>query len=192
MSDAVDAEQAAADLYASSPEAVASALAALERASLRRPVRPVPMPSADILDIFGDSPPEEIVTRFVAVVLGYPLFDPPVDTADRMEVALQAALRFGPGQPAYDLARFVRANDDPVTAVDELMRLILEADVEDPAGLDAVGQIVDVLLDAKRTHDAVVRGLGRWAFRGRYPGVIEELGNALSEAERDRIRGAGT
>jgi len=187
----VDPKRLAEQLSASAPEVVASALAELERGTLRRPVVPVPMPRAGVLDVFGDPPPEEVVTSLVAVQLDYPLFDPPADDDERMAAALEVALPFGPGQPAYEVARFVRASRDAPSAVEELMRLLLDADVEDPAGLDAVAQILDLLLEAERTHDATVLGLHRWAFRGRYVSVIEDLGAALSDAERDRIRQAG-
>ena len=147
------------------------------------------MPGAGVLDIFGHPPPEDVAAALVEVILHYPLFDPLVDTADRLAEALDVALAVG-GRPAYDVARFVRAGGDPPGAVDELMGLLLDADVEDARGLDAMGQILDVLLDARHTHDAIVRGLERWAFRGRYPEVIDELGGSLSDSDRERIRRA--
>ncbi len=188
MTDEPDPRRAAAELSTSSADTVAAALAELERAITYRPVVPVAMPDAGVLDVFGHSPPEEVVAALVEVILRYPLFDPLVDSTDRLAEALDVALAFGPGQPAYDVARFVRADDDSSGAVDELMGLLLDADVEDAHGLDAMGQILDLLLDARHTHDAVVRGLEQWAFRGRYPDVIDDLGTSLRDSDRERIR----
>jgi hypothetical protein len=187
VTDEPDPVRAAADLRASSAESVAAALAELERAIPVRPVVPVPMPDASVLDVFGDRPPDEIVTALVAVILHYPLFDPLVDNSDRLAEALEVALPLGPGQPAYDIARFVRASDDPPGAVEDLMGVLLSADLKGARGLDAMGQILDVLLDARDTHDAVVGGLVRWAFRERYLDVIDDLGTALSANDRRRI-----
>jgi hypothetical protein len=188
VTDKPDPRRAAAELSASSADTVAAALAELEGAITRRPVVPVAMPGAGVLGVFGSPPPEEIAAALIEVILHYPLFKPLVDTKDRLAEALDVALAFGPGRPAYDVARFVRAEDDPSGTVDELMFLLLDADVEDAHGLDAMGQILDVLLDARHTHDAVVRGLEQWAFRGRYSDVIDDLGTALSGSDREGIR----
>lgn len=182
-----DPGELAAELSSSSPGRISAALVRLDQAGRRRPVTAVPMPEVSLLDAFGERPPEDVVVLFVDVVLSYPLYVPWAERKDRLTTALEAALRYGPGQPAYDLARFVRASDSPATVVDELMSVILDADVEKASQLDTLSQIVDVLLDARATHAAVVRGLESWAFRGRYPTVIEQVSRALAPAERARL-----
>lgn len=189
--ESIDPRRVAVSLGSASPEEVAGALAMLDRQSLRRPPIPVRAPDVSVLQVFGDRPPEQVVTDLVAVLLGYPLFDPPLDDADRLAAALEAALPYGSGQPAYEVAKFVRSRPRPTDAVEEMMRAALDADPEDLATLDALGQIVDMLLDAKSTHQATVRGLEGWAFRGRYPEVIAEVSKALTDAERDRLRASG-
>ena len=56
------------------------------------------MPGVGVLDIFGHPPPEDVAAALVEVILHYPLFDPLVDTADRLAEALDVALAVGAGR----------------------------------------------------------------------------------------------
>ena len=185
---APDPTSMAADLRSGDPDRVTHALTVLDQAWRRRPAMPMPMPDAeDLATAFDSAVPQEVVDRFISVVQNYPLFEPPPEPAGRHIAALDAVLLYGPGQPAFDVALSIRVDDHADYAVKDVMRHLLDRPAEDATELAVVEQVLDHLLDGNSTRAAVVEGLVDWAFRGRYPDLVDRLLPQLDEGERARV-----
>ena len=185
--DALDADAIAAGLRATDPDLVTHALAALDTAWQTGQRFAVPLPSAELLDAFGDELAEDVTDRFNRVVQNYAFFTPSPEPFERHTTSVDAVLRHGPGQPVFEVAMFIRVDDNAELAVLEVMRHISHLSVESETELMVVEELLGYLLDARGTHDATVRGLASWAFRGDLPTVVDNLLPQLDDDERARV-----
>ena len=175
------------ELRSGDPDRVAHALTVLDRAWRTGVHVPLPIPAADCLEAFGDDLPEEIVDKFIGVMQSYVPFEPPPEPSGRHTTAVEAALLYGPGQPVFQVAMFIRIDETPDYVVKDVMRHVLLWPAETESELTVLEQLLGYLLDARSTHDATVDGLIGWAFSAGYPTVVDALLPQLDDAERKRV-----
>jgi hypothetical protein len=187
---APDPDTIVAELRSDNPDLVAHALEVLDTAWQTGQHSPVPLPSAESLTAFGDDLAEDVVDRFNRVVQNYVPFTPSPEPFERHTTSVDAVLRYGPGQPVFDVAMFIRVDDNAELAVQEVMRYIPNHPAETETELMVVEELLGYLLDARSTHDATVRGLTSWAFRGDYPDVVDSVLAQLDDSERARVLAA--
>lgn len=183
----IDADIINADLQSGDPARVARSLEVLDQ---DRPIGqrvPILLPSADCLAAFGDDLTEEIIDRFVRVVHNYVPFEPSPELSRRHTAAVDAILLFGPGQPVFDVAMFIRIDSSADYVTKDVMRHLSRYPVETDSELAVVEQLLGYLLDARSTHDAAVAGLANWAFHGEYSRVVDNLLPQLDSPERRRV-----
>lgn len=188
MAEEIDERSITEDLGSGDPARVDGALRRLD-AAWRVPGLPVPVPApeAECLEAFGDDLPEEVVLRFIRVVLSYPIFEPPPDPGEEHGITFDAALRYGGGQPVFEAAMGVRIDDDPAWAVPAVVKHLNRLGLESDRDLAVVEEYLGYLLDSDKTYAATVAGLEHLAFRGSYLDVLERLLPRLTPAERLKI-----
>jgi hypothetical protein len=183
----IDADTITADLHSGDPARVTRSLAVLDQ---DRPIRQhaqVPLPSANCLTAFGDDLTEETLDLFVRVVHNYVPFEPSPEPSGRHTTVVDAVLLYGPGQPVFDVAMFIRVDSSADYVTKDVMRHLSRYPRETESELAVVEQLIDYLLDGRATHDAAVNGLASWAFYGEYPQVVDNLLPQLDPAERKRV-----
>jgi hypothetical protein len=180
----IDADMITADLWSGDPARVTRALAELDQHRPPRERVAIAMPPADCLTTFGDELTEETVDRFIRVVYGFFPFEPPEELFGRHTTALDAVMLYGPGQPAFDVAMWIRVDGNADDATKAVMRHLSTYLTENDA---AVEELIAPLLDGDTTHDAAVEGLARWAFYDVYPRLVDSFLPRLTPAERQRL-----
>jgi len=188
--EAPDPRRIAADLGSGQPERIAAGLASLDLADRFRRFVPVPPPDLESLTAFGDSVPEETLTRFLNVWQNYPLFEPAPDPSEIHRTLVEAVLRYAGEQPIFQVALALRTDDIAPYAVRDVMRYLKDRDFSTSAELDRADQLLTHLLDSENTHGAVVEGLAFLALVGRHPELVERLLPQLNSGERARIQQA--
>jgi hypothetical protein len=181
----------AADLGSGDPARVAAALAELDLAWSQRRFAPVPAPEVRHLDAFAGMVPEETLIHFISALQHYPAFDPHPDPTEIRHRLVEAILRYGPGQPVFEVAMALRVDDSPDAAVRDVMSYLDERDLTTASEEVAASQLVEHLLDGKSTRDSTVEALVRWALFDRFPPVVDQLLPQLGPDERERIAEAG-
>jgi hypothetical protein len=186
----MDAQQVTADLESGDPDRVATALAELDLAWRQRRFAPVPAPEVRHLDAFRGAVPQDTLIHFINALQHYPIFAPHPDLTEIRRRLVEAVLRHGPGQPAFEVALFVRADDFPDSAVRDVMRYLDDRDLNNATEEAAASQLVEHLLESVSTRGATVDGLAGWALFDRFPGLVDRLLPQLETDERERIAAA--
>lgn len=183
----IDADAITADLQSGDPARVARSLAILDQDLPVHRRAAVPLPPADCLEAFGSDLTEDIVDRFVRVVHNYIPFEPSPELAGRHTAAVDAVLQYGPGQPVFDVAMFIRIDSSADHVAKDVMRHLSRFPAETDSQLAVVEELIGFLLDARSTHGATVEGLARWAFQDDYPRIVDNLLPRLTPTERDHL-----
>lgn len=183
----LDSRQITADLESGDAARVAAALETLDHAWRRRTFVPLPLPSPDCLSAFGADVPTEVVERYLRVLENYVDFDPTPTGSELRRALVEAMIRCGRGQLAYNVALALRVDPAAADAVADVLDYLRERDLNGPDELLAATRLVDSLLDSGKTRPAAIEGMRFWAMMGRFPEIIDAVRPRLEPSELARL-----
>lgn len=155
------------------PSRVRDAIATLDQAWRRRQFAPLPFPDADILDAaFPAGAPKELVEQYLAVLEGYPDFEPTPSSSQVRRAMLEAVVRSGQVELAYNVALRARIDPFPAAAAEDLMDGLTSLDLSTEREHLVGAQLIDWLLDSQDMRAATVQKLRFWGMCGRYPSLV--------------------
>lgn len=146
----------------------------------------VAFPGVEILARVGPDPDEELLTTFLQLLQDSGTFRPSLGWRDTIRTEVDAVLRYGGGQSAFDVAKHIgRDGIDPVGAAREAIWWLWERGVEVPAESTAAGRLLSYLLDsAPDVREAVLDAIEPWVGAPELAGVVYHVLPELTDAER--------
>jgi hypothetical protein len=178
-----------ADLQSGDRERVAAALQALDDAWRAHQYTPLPMPSPDVLDAFGDDAPQSIVELYLRVIQHYADFEPTPTVPDRIQAMLDAVLRHGRGELAHVVAMALKVDDYPAVTTADVLRYVENLPLEKPLEKQTAYKFVDSLLGSDSTRGAVIDAMRRWIIFEQFGDLIATLRPRLDPDELKLLDG---
>ena len=182
-----DAAQVTADLESGDRDRVGAALRVLDAAWRSMSYTPLPMPPVEVLDAFGDDLPRPLLEMYLDVVQHYADFEPTATAPERKQAMLEAVLRHGRGELAYEVAMACRIDDYPAIAAEDALRYLENRELQTPAEKQAAQRFVDTLLGSDGTRGAVIAAMRRWIIYEQFGDIIDSVRPRLEPDELSRL-----
>ncbi len=177
----------AADLASYGRKRVAAALTALLQAMDSGQSVAIALPDANILDVFGDAVPDDVIETFQTLVAHYQMFEPTPSQKRRHEVMIECAVYYGHGRGALFPALAIQGSDRPADYARGAISLVCSLLYETEQHLVGAEMFISFLLDVAALRRIVVEQLADRAEYGLVDALIKRVLPMLSQAERSQF-----
>lgn len=168
------------------PERVAEALKKLR--STIPPRDPIQPPAIEVLDVFPDGAPSDVVRDYIWVLANYRPFTPPLTADEIVRRWTEAALRTADGAVALYIVLQLRHDNRPEGAdVVDVISYLATRGVKPGREEAGAEYIARYLLDHSQTYERTVQALPAWNSVPTLRKIVERIAPYVRDGDRGRL-----
>jgi hypothetical protein len=183
-----DPEDIKDELASGDPERMRAGI--LELLEFNKPGDEVDVPALEpwMLQLFGESPPDDLVTAFARLLASYRSFIPQPSRGHVVRQVLELAVRYGVRQVIHETSLEIQGQADPPAAARDAVNYLRMRGLATPREVDAAETLISYLLDAKQpVRRAATEALAGWTSTEIKQQIVAAVRNQVDPDQRDLL-----